>query len=56
MSSKTTDREITEIILTDEGGEEQLLIGGKVSGRGPVTSEHVAYRGKFVVKDLRRKA
>lgn len=45
---------VTEIILTDENGEEQMLIGGKVAGRGPVTSEHVAYRGRFVVKDLRK--
>jgi len=56
MSSKTTNREITEIILTDEGDEEQMLIGSKVSGRGPITSEHTAYRGRFIVKDLRRKA
>lgn len=53
---KNTKKPVTEIIFTDEGDEEQMLIGGKVSGRGPVTSEHVAYRGRFVVRDLRRKA
>jgi len=43
-----------EIIITDEGKQDQVMIGGPVQGKCPVKSEHTAYRAdRVVVRDLR---
>jgi hypothetical protein len=52
MSEK---RQVVEITITQEGRQQQLLIGGATPDKGPIASEHEAYRidGEFVVRDLR---